>query len=379
MSRRFPLLALVVLSLASPARAGSLDLGVDEVGISLGNSPRWTGLRINAVDRDLEYVRGVNLTLWKPHDPVDGSVDGVGLGLWGPAADELNGVHVGLVQVDAYRSLTGVGLGLGVTAGRTSDWDEDETGPGSLRGLMVGVVGIGAGQDIEGVAIGGIGAGAGGDLTGIVIGGIGMGAGGSAKGLLVGGLGAGVGEDLSGIAAGGLGFGVGGDARGLVAAGLGAGIGGGFTGISLSGVGTGVSHDVLGFMISGLGHGVGGDFRGISLAGAGAGVGSDFTGISASLGGLGVGDVLKGFHVAGLGIAAAETRAITVALATTRGGVMQGLTIGAYNHWETSMTGLSIGLVNVTDELHGVQLGLINVVREREGWNRVLPILNVGR
>src|SRR5688572_1966559 len=42
----------------------SLDIGVNGVGLSIGDSPRWTGLRINYRDSRLIEANGVNLTLW---------------------------------------------------------------------------------------------------------------------------------------------------------------------------------------------------------------------------------------------------------------------------------------------------------------------------
>ncbi len=41
-----------------PVRAeNSLDLGFADTGISIGNSARWRGLRINGVDEDMESIR----------------------------------------------------------------------------------------------------------------------------------------------------------------------------------------------------------------------------------------------------------------------------------------------------------------------------------
>src|SRR5690349_15030955 len=52
---------------ASPPQGGwSLDLGVAHSGLSIGDSPRWNGLRFNWADQYVEYVRGVNVTLWRP-------------------------------------------------------------------------------------------------------------------------------------------------------------------------------------------------------------------------------------------------------------------------------------------------------------------------
>ena len=58
----------------------SLDLGVEERGISFGNSPRWSGLRLNLVDRHVERVTGINLTFWKPGRNPDAVINGIALG-----------------------------------------------------------------------------------------------------------------------------------------------------------------------------------------------------------------------------------------------------------------------------------------------------------
>ncbi|HUV35853.1 MAG TPA: hypothetical protein VMX58_02830, partial [Patescibacteria group bacterium] len=63
----------------------SLDLAVGGYGISLGNSKRFRGLRINAVDRDVENVIGVNVTLWRPDENPDAVVHGIAVGLYGPS------------------------------------------------------------------------------------------------------------------------------------------------------------------------------------------------------------------------------------------------------------------------------------------------------
>ena len=48
----------------SPRR--SLDIGVNNTGLSIGDSERWRGVRLNFRDTRLERADGVNLTLWSP-------------------------------------------------------------------------------------------------------------------------------------------------------------------------------------------------------------------------------------------------------------------------------------------------------------------------
>lgn len=351
----------LLLCAAGASSASSLDLGTNQTGISFGDSPRWTGIRINAVDESMERVTGLNLTLWQASDLVGGRIDGIGIGMWGPRADQLRGFHFGLAGPHANRDFRGIGIGvLGVASGDDHDGRNDRVG--SMSGLMIGGAGLGAGGDIQGVAFGGLG----------------MGAGGSIRGIAMGGLGMGVGEGLTGIAIGGLGMGVGENARGLLVGGLGAAAGENLHGVLVAGLGAGVGEDARGLLVSGLGHGIGGDFRGISVSGFGNGIGGNAEGIAIAGLGMGVGGELRGVAIAGAGMGISQTRGITLALGATRGQVMRGITASAYNRWEDEMHGLAIGIVNITRELRGVQLGVLNIAWDNPRWRRVLPGLNWG-
>lgn len=62
-SRALLLVLLVgLLSTSQHVSAQSLDIGIDSVGISIGNSPRWTGLRLNLRDAHVRRVDGINIT-----------------------------------------------------------------------------------------------------------------------------------------------------------------------------------------------------------------------------------------------------------------------------------------------------------------------------
>lgn len=340
--------APLLLPVSAVHAGGSLDLGSGGKGLSLGNSSVWTGVRINLRDDGLESIRGLNLTFWRPEENPDGEISGLSLGLWGPRADHLSGLQLGLVGAQANRSLRGIGIGLiglGV-GGDHGGWQEDSVADSKALGLFVGGVGVGVSGDMKGISVGGVGLGVGRHAHGIFVGGLGMGVGGDLSGVAIGGLGMGVGGSMSGISVGGLGTGVGGDAKGL--------------------------------MISGVGQGVGGDFQGINLAGIGGATGEDFTGLGIGGIGLGVGGHLKGIVIGGVGVSADRTSALTAALATTRGRQMSGVTISAYNRWHESMSGLAIGVVNITDRLNGVQLGLLNIVHDNPSGRRILPLINWG-
>lgn len=100
-----------------PVPHRSLDLPAPGHGLSLGNSARHTGIRINLVDRCVERVDRVNLTLWRPKDNPDLVVNGAAVGLLAPVARDINGVGVGGLAV-ITKGLRGIGAGgLGVIAG----------------------------------------------------------------------------------------------------------------------------------------------------------------------------------------------------------------------------------------------------------------------
>lgn len=329
--------------------AQGLKIAVGDVGMGLGDVPRLDGLRLNVRDRALERVRGVNVTLWEPYDGADGVVRGLALGLPLTGAAEITGMALGAgVAVD--RAFTGIGLApLGFGAGDR------------IRGIAVGGLGMGGGGRLKGLMIGGVGLGVGGDIRGVAIGGVGAGAGGSMKGLVAGGVGLGVGGALTGVAVGGVGVGASGTIRGLVVGGVGVGAGGDVKGITIGGVGVGAGGDITGITIGGAGIGAGGHLKGLNVAGAGVGA-PRITG--ATLTGFGVG----GERVTGFVLAPAYFK-------IQEGGWFRGVGVSAWSRIEGRQTGLTIGLLNVAEELHGLQIGLVNIARNKESFS-VLPLVN---
>lgn len=368
---------LVVLMLAGalgPVSAGyaqdentSLDLTVRNYGISIGNAPVVNGLRMNFRDDGLRRVNGINLTLWLPHDPATGTVNGLALGLPATGGGTLNGVTVGVLGLQAN---------------------------GSMRGVAVGGLGLGAGRDVRGVAVGGLGVGAGDIFWGIGMGGVGVGAGTDVRGIALGGLGVGAGEQLDGIAVGGLGVGAGDRMAGLAAGGLGVGAGGSLSGIAFGGLGVGAGEDIRGLVAGGLGVGAGEDLVGVGLAPIGIGAGEDVTGLTVTGLGVGAGERLRGVHVAGVGVVAPTVSGLMVASAVggeqiaggmiapayfriERGGRFSGASVSAFNHIRGTQRGLTIGVFNYTRLLRGVQIGVLNYAGNNPWPFRILPGLNV--
>jgi len=215
MLRRFRPLALLSL-IVSTAAAGSLDLPVRGAGISFGNSTSFDGIRFNWVDRDVEDLSGLGLTLWKPKDSPNGRMRGIYAGIVGQRAEELHGIGIGLVGSSLRRGRGIFVGGLGLAFGpRKTDFRHDDAG---ASGILVAGLGIGADRMI-GIAIGGLGMGAD-EVRGIAVGGLGIG-GDTFTGIGIGGLG--LGSDVfRGIGIGGLG--VGADTlHGILVGGLGCG------------------------------------------------------------------------------------------------------------------------------------------------------------
>jgi hypothetical protein len=346
----------------------SLDLTANDVGISIGDSRRTIGLRLNFRDRRLEEAIGVNATIWTPY-AYTGHVKGIALGLPATGARRIDGVALALFGVSTSETMSGIAAGgLGVGSGN------------EVRGLAVGGLGVGAGQNIVGIAIGGVGAGAGGDVRGLAIGGLGVGAGGNATGILLGGLGSGVGGNATGLLVGGLGSGIGGNATGMVVAGLGAGVGGDLRGVSVAGLGLGVGGDAEGVTIALGGLGVGGDVTGLQIAGLGIGVGGTLRWVSVA--GLGIGaPTIEGLTVAAA-VAGHDVRGLTIAPAYFRipeQGSVRGVNASAFNHVKGTQHGLAIGLFNYARVLDGVQLGVLNYAANKSPGTRLLPVINVGR
>jgi hypothetical protein len=320
------------------------------IGLGFGNLSRFTGIRFNFKDVNVEKINGVNTTIWSPKNEGAqmGTVNGISIGLPMSAGHEnQNGINIGAFGVAASKNLAGLNVGaLGVGAGN------------DVSGINIGGLGIGTGQDLRGVTIGGLGAGAGGNVSGFSFGGLGIGAGGNLSGFSFGGLGVGSGENISGVSIGGLGVGAG--------------------------------ESINGFSAAILGVGAGEYIRGVTIAGVGIGAGEEITGITAALGGVGS-QKLTGLAVA-LAVGAKDAKGIMIAPAFFRvggskhkddngekvaeDGVMTGLSVSAYNRIIGEQRGVTFGVVNYTKRIKGFQFGVINIVKENPRGLRVLPIFN---
>ena len=193
------------LTLADTLPGWALNLGVYQVGVSLGNSSRWNGVRINFSDRAVREVNGVNLTLWRPRQNRFATYRGVSVGL-APHGRELIGLSVGLAGVIAERATRGMTVaGLGaVSNGDMMGVHLAGLGvvsQGGMYGLNVAGLGAVSQGDMVGINIAGLGTVAQGRMFGINVSGLGTVAEGSMRGLNVAGLGVVAIRGVTGIAA----------------------------------------------------------------------------------------------------------------------------------------------------------------------------------
>ena len=52
--------------------------------------------------------------------------------------------------------------------------------------------------------------------------------------------------------------------------------------------------------------------------------------------------------------------------------------MSAFNNVRGTQRGLTIGILNIADELHGLQVGVINIARNKKSFS-VLPLLNYNK
>lgn len=129
MYRNYICVITFVLSWSVNSWPASFDLASGGYGLSFGNSPRHTGLRVNWRDQGITEITGVNLTLWKAGKNPEATINGLAAGLVAPEARDVRGAALGLLGAGAHRNVTGIAIG----------------------GL-----GSGAGETVEGVALGGL-------------------------------------------------------------------------------------------------------------------------------------------------------------------------------------------------------------------------------
>lgn len=345
--RRSLLLLFLTTSICSSALAQGFGIPSKTAGVGFGNLPSFTGVRFNWKDRDILKVNGINVTGWIPknEDAMSGEINGIAIGAPLAANGSIHGLGVGILGIGARRN---------------------------LYGINAGGLGVGAGGNVKGINVGGLGVGSGGSLWGINVGGLGVGSGGRVSGINIGGLGVGSGSNLFGINVGGLGVGAGGKVSGINIGGLGVGSGDDLSGINIGGIGVGAGHHVKGITIGGIGVGAGGMVSGLAIAGIAVG-GPVVRGIviAPAAGGKNVSGfmIVPGYFRVGDKRNFGNDEDGSVA-------TMKGVSISAFNQTFGNHKGVSIGVVNWARSQRGLQLGLINVVKDNPPGLRILPIFN---
>jgi hypothetical protein len=320
---KFLALSFSLFLIIGQLSAQGLNIPSRNWGISFGNSIKFTGLRLNIIEKNIEQINGINLSVYQAG----------------------NGeLHTGTVN--------GISIGVPMIGGTAN-----------RNGINLGIVGISASKNANGINFGAIGVGAGNNLSGLNIGGLGAGAGGNVSGITLCGLGGGAGGDVTGFTFGGLGFGAGGNLTGFTFGGLGAGAGGNVKGIIIGLIGVGAGENLSGLSVGGLGLGAGETVQGIALAAAG---------IAAP--------AIKGISAA-LFVGSADAKGIQVAPVYLRiqgkeSASMTGISVSAFNHIKGSQRGLTIGIFNYAIECKGVQIGLLNHIASNPRGLRWLPIIN---
>jgi hypothetical protein len=89
----------------------SLDLTVNGVGLSVGDSRRVTGLRLNFRDTRLDRVNGINATIWHPEEGGAGDIHGMALGIPSTGGRTIKGLSLGILGVSAEEKMSGIGIG----------------------------------------------------------------------------------------------------------------------------------------------------------------------------------------------------------------------------------------------------------------------------
>lgn len=302
----------------APSPGAALGLGFARTGVSLGNAPRWNGVRISLRDQGVQEVGGLSLSFWKAGPNPAARFTGITVGIVGPEGATLRGIALGGIGVVATRDLIGISLAGGATV----------TG-GSLAGLAAGglaVVGLG---HLRGAAIAGLGVVDRGGMDGVSVGGLAVVSGGAHRGVTIGGLGVATKATLAGLNLGGLGI-VG---RGRV------------VGLNAAGLAVVSGDEVLGVTVAGVA--VSGTRR------------------------------VGGITVAGLAVRSQQmVEGLTVAGVSVEAPALLGLSVAALNRIRGEQRGITVGLVNSAATLHGLQLGLLNHAGNNPALLRWLPLAN---
>ena len=92
----------------------ALNFPFKKYGISIGNSYKFTGIRINFADKNVKRINGLNVTFWAKgkkrgqKDPNTAVVNGISLGII-PVASSMQFINLGLLGIGTH-NLNGVSI-----------------------------------------------------------------------------------------------------------------------------------------------------------------------------------------------------------------------------------------------------------------------------
>jgi len=177
-----------------PEHAGHQALNLfNGAGLSIGNSARWTGLRLNFRDHAVERVNGVNLTIWPATANSKMVMNGLALGVTGPVGGRFSGATVGLLGAVAEHGFAGLTVaGLGAVSN------------GSMAGINLAGLGLVASRDLHGISVGGLAVVGNGSAAGVTLSSLAVVADGGAYGVSAAGLAIVADGGLYGVGLGGL-------------------------------------------------------------------------------------------------------------------------------------------------------------------------------
>ncbi len=337
----------------------SLDLMVNGVGISFGNSKRVIGLRFNIRDEGVEEVTGLNFTLWKPGENPDAVMRGLQLGIYGPSADELGILSVGIAAVHAYSRISGIAVAGGAVVSE-----------GSIHGIALSGFANVADGGMFGISASGLANVATGGVNGIAIGGLANVAEGYMKGISIGGLANVSQSGTSGISIGGLANVAEGFMTGISIGGLANVSQGGINGVSVGGLANVSEGRLTGISVGGLATVSEGGMRGIHIGGLAAVAEGYMTGVS--VGGLAaVSEAgMSGITIGGLAVVAeGEMTGITIGgLAAINEDGLSGINVGGFALiTEGTLSGINATLGGIKGaRLDGINVGAIGIVAYNE-------------
>ncbi len=233
----------------------SLDLTVNNSGISFGNSQSINGIRFNVTDCGIKNINGINITFWKPEESPGSVINGLSFGV-APYADELNGVSIGLASVLAGHGMTGFNLG-GLA----------NVSEGNIYGINVGGLALVSKEDISGINFGGLAQVSQNNISGINFAGLALVSQGSLSGINIGGLASVSNKDILGINFGSLALVSQENIYGINAGGLATVAKENIYGINFGGLAVVSEIEAMGITIGGLAAVANGGFTGINIGG----------------------------------------------------------------------------------------------------------------